>query len=78
MDEVNLDLTLHVEASCMWFINEVKLESMHASDQVQFQTKQASCTLIIDEIKSNVSMHSSDHVNFILILQVEANCMESN
>jgi hypothetical protein len=30
-DQVNLNLTLHVEASCMWFINEIKLKAnMHS------------------------------------------------
>jgi hypothetical protein len=37
MDEVNLNLTLHVEASCMGFVDEIKLNvSMHSSDQVKF------------------------------------------
>jgi hypothetical protein len=26
MNEANLNLTLHVEASCIWFINEIKLK----------------------------------------------------
>jgi hypothetical protein len=34
MNEVNLNLTLHVEANCMWFINEIKLKANMQVDVV--------------------------------------------
>ena len=77
-DQVNSNQAWQVETKCMLFTSWNRDESRHASDQVQFQTKQAywnKCMSFIDGIKSKISMRSSDHVKSDLTLQVEANHM---
>ena len=41
MDGVNSNLTSQIEANCMLFIAWNRIESEHASDQIQFQANQA-------------------------------------
>jgi hypothetical protein len=74
-----LNLTLHVEASCMWFINEIKLKaSMHSSNHVKSNLNmliEASHESFTDETKWNVNMHSNDQVNLNLTWLIETSRM---